>query len=179
MCQFGHFSSLYLVWFSSLASAMDISSSVENCTLTKISIISTSWSSTNMAWNLSPTACMSHLSQNQSFLSTLSYESIPIWSLIFQGLNLKHGICNFGGCVKGANIYHNFQPLTSTVNKLIQQYLMHQFTCLQLKLLLCHKYPILIYHGVHCCTKVCNLYLDVSPSKSCDNRMHWTRCKLA
>ena len=35
--------------------------------------------------------------------------------------------------------------------------------------------PILIYQGVHCCTKVCNLHLDDSPSKSRDNQMHWTR----
>ena len=38
--------------------------------------------------------------------------------------------------------------------------------------------PILIYQGVHCCTKVCNLHLDDSPSKSRDNRKHWTRCNL-
>ena len=31
---------------------------------------------------------------------------------------------------------------------------------------------ILIYQGVHCCTKACNLHLDDSPSKSRDNRMH-------
>ena len=37
---------------------------------------------------------------------------------------------------------------------------------------------ILIYQGVHCCTKVCNLHLDDSPSKSRDNRMHWTRSNL-
>ena len=37
---------------------------------------------------------------------------------------------------------------------------------------------ILIYQGVHCCTKVCNLHLDDSLSKSRDNRMHWTRCNL-
>ena len=36
---------------------------------------------------------------------------------------------------------------------------------------------ILIYQGVHCCTKVYNLHLDDSPSKS-DNRMHWTRSNL-
>ena len=29
---------------------------------------------------------------------------------------------------------------------------------------------ILIYQGVHCCTKVCNLHLDASPSKSRDNQ---------
>ena len=29
-----------------------------------------------------------------------------------------------------------------------------------------------------CCTKVCNLHLDDSFSKSRDNRMHWTRCNL-
>ena len=39
-------------------------------------------------------------------------------------------------------------------------------------------YHILIYQGVHCCTKVCNLHLDDSPSKSRDNRMHWTRSNL-
>ena len=33
---------------------------------------------------------------------------------------------------------------------------------------------MLIYQGVHCCTNVCNLHLDDSPSKSRDNRMHWT-----
>ena len=32
--------------------------------------------------------------------------------------------------------------------------------------------PILIYQGVYCCTKVCNLHLDDSLSKSRDNRMH-------
>ena len=37
---------------------------------------------------------------------------------------------------------------------------------------------ILIYQGVYCCTKVCNLHLDDSLSKSRDNRMHWTRCNL-
>ena len=37
---------------------------------------------------------------------------------------------------------------------------------------------ILIYQGVYCCTKVCNLHLDDSLSKSPDNRMHWTRCNL-
>ena len=37
---------------------------------------------------------------------------------------------------------------------------------------------ILIYQGVYCCTKVCNLHLDDSFSKSRDNRMHWTRCNL-
>ena len=37
---------------------------------------------------------------------------------------------------------------------------------------------ILIYQGVHCCTKVCNLHLDDSPSKSRDNRMHWTQWNL-
>ena len=31
---------------------------------------------------------------------------------------------------------------------------------------------ILIYQGVYCCTKVCNLHLDDSLSKSRDNRMH-------
>ena len=35
-----------------------------------------------------------------------------------------------------------------------------------------HTQSILIYQGVHCCTKVCNLQLDASPSKSRDNRMH-------
>ena len=39
-------------------------------------------------------------------------------------------------------------------------------------------FSILIYQGVHCCTKVCNLHLDDSPSKSRDNRMHWTRSNL-
>ena len=36
----------------------------------------------------------------------------------------------------------------------------------------CQAATILIYQGVYCCTKVCNLHLDDSPSKSCDNRMH-------
>ena len=40
-----------------------------------------------------------------------------------------------------------------------------------------YNLPILIYQGVHCCTKVCNLQLDSNPSKSRDNRMHWTGCK--
>ena len=38
--------------------------------------------------------------------------------------------------------------------------------------------PILIYQGVYCCTKVCNLHLDDSFSKSRDNWMYWTRCNL-
>ena len=37
---------------------------------------------------------------------------------------------------------------------------------------------IWIYQGFHCCTKVCNLHLDVSSSKSRDNWMHWRRCNL-
>ena len=37
---------------------------------------------------------------------------------------------------------------------------------------------ILIYQGVHCCIKVCNIHPDISPPKSRDNRMHWTRCNL-
>ena len=47
-----------------------------------------------------------------------------------------------------------------------------------LSLIVICPWPILIYQGVHCCTKVCNLHLDDSSSKSRDNRMHWTRCNL-
>ena len=48
--------------------------------------------------------------------------------------------------------------------------------CMQTYAVICAH--ILIYQGVYCCTKVCNLHLDDSPSKSRDNRMHWTRSNL-
>ena len=39
---------------------------------------------------------------------------------------------------------------------------------------------ILIYLGVHCCTKVCNLLLDISSIKKRDNWIPWTEgCLLA
>ena len=65
----------------------------------------------------------------------------------------------------------------------IVQYLLNSSTCSQcidvgcksLQMSGCcniYVLPILIYQGVYCCTKVCNLHLDDSFSKSRDNRMH-------
>ena len=39
-------------------------------------------------------------------------------------------------------------------------------SCLNVGPWWCKANPILIYQGVHCCTNVCYLHLDISPLKS-------------